>query len=128
MKIVLFFLLSHKHVKIAFLRVSGNLCLAFENFHIGTNIWSVSGNFQHVSGNFDHTKILYFFISFDTTNFQIALSFWHVSVSFDRLLGNFQISKKFWPLSKKFSLCVQIFFVNKDEYFLSYAKKNWRVL
>ena len=32
----------------SFLRVSGNLRCVFENFQIGTNIWSVSGNFQHV--------------------------------------------------------------------------------
>ena len=55
------FLLWHKNVQIAFLRMSRNLWLAFGNFQIGTHFWSVYRNFQHVSGNFDCTKILYLF-------------------------------------------------------------------
>ena len=127
MKIVLFFLIWHKNFKIAFLRVSGNLCLAFENFHIGTNIWSVSGNFQQGSGNVDHTKYYICFLSYDTTNFQIAQSFRHVSVSFDCLLENVQISKKFRPLSENFPHMSRFFFKMKMNIFYHMLKNFWRV-
>ena len=66
------------------------------------------------------------FLSYDTTNFQIAQSFQHVSVSFDRLLENFQISRNFRPLSGNFTH-VSRFFFNEDESFLSYPKKFCRL-
>ena len=56
------------------------------------------------------------FLSYDTTNFQVAWSFRHVSGSFEHVLENFQISKNIWHLSGNFHY-VSIFFLNKNEFY-----------
>ena len=107
------FILWHKNFQIAqsLLPVSGYLRRVFENFHICTNIWSVSGNFHHVSGTFDLTKILYLFSIIWHNKFPDCLSFGDVSNMVKHVIENFQISKNFRPLYRNFSAWVRkVFF------------------
>ena len=83
----------------------------------------ISGVCQKISIMCPETLIVqkYFvcFLSYDTTNFQIAYSFWHDFVNFEHVLENFKISKNFWHLYGNFQHVSGIFFfiLNEEEYF-----------